>query len=164
MSLSQLSESADKCALPFQDSNGNIVFFDVQPAEPGTFTIPGVVDLETYRPGDMIETSWIYFKGDPQAGPQPGHPFERPFNSSAKFSLDIVRGNDTATVLHEIMRKFFLLFGLCPSLQRSIDKELQHPPIPPLSGKAARHLVDRVNTRCTSQNSIAHASTTSSAQ
>lgn len=113
MSLSQLSASADKCALPFQDSDGNIIFFDVQPAEPGTFTIPGVVDLEIYRPGDMIETSWIYFKGDPQAGPQPGHPFERPFNDSAKFSLDVVRENDTAEVLREIMRKLIFFFRLC---------------------------------------------------
>ena len=105
MSLSHSSKGADKCALPFFDPNGQIVFFDIQPAEPGTFTVPGVIDLEVYRPGDIVETSWIYFKGDPQAGPQPGHPFERPFNDSAKFSIDIVRDNDTSVVLHEIMRK-----------------------------------------------------------
>jgi hypothetical protein len=79
--------SVDKCALPFLDPDGNMVFFNVQSAEPGTFTVPGVVDLETYEPGSMVETSWIYFKGDPQAGPQPHHPFERPFNDIARFSM-----------------------------------------------------------------------------
>ncbi|GAB7327617.1 hypothetical protein MBLNU13_g11464t2 [Cladosporium sp. NU13] len=116
MSLAQLSKGADKCALLFLDPNGNIVFFDIQPAEPGTFTVPGVIDLEVYRPADMIETSCFYFKGVPQTGPQPGRPFERPFNDSAKFSIDIVRDNDTAEVLHEIMRKFS---GPLTSLQRT---------------------------------------------
>ena len=107
MSLSQFSKIADKCALPFLDPKGDIVFFDVQPAEPGTFTVPGVIDLEIYRPGSMVETSWIYFKGDPQTGPQPGHPFERPFNDSARFSIDIVRDDDTGKVIQEIMRQSF---------------------------------------------------------
>jgi hypothetical protein len=101
------SRKVDKCALPYLDPDGNLVFFDVHLAEPGTFTVPGVVDLETYEPGSLVETSWIYFKGDPQAGPQPGHPFERPFNNSAKFSIDIVRDDDTSKVLREIMRQFF---------------------------------------------------------
>lgn len=96
---------ADKCALPFLDPSGHLVFFDVQSAEPGTFTVPGVIDLEIYEPGSMVESSWIYFKGDPQAGPQPGHPFERPFNDSAKFSLDLVRDDNTSKVLREIMRE-----------------------------------------------------------
>lgn len=161
MSPSQILTSADKCALPFWDPNGKIVFFDIQPAEPGTFTVPGVIDLEIYRPGDIIETSWIYFKGDPQAGPQPGHPFERPFNDSAKFSIDIVRDNDTAVVLHEIMRKFS---ELLPSLRRSINRKIQHPPILRLSGKVARHLVGRAATQYTSRDSIARASTTSLAK
>lgn len=59
MSPSQISTSADKCALPFWDPSGHIVFFDIQPAEPGTFTVPGVIDLDIYRPADIIETSWI---------------------------------------------------------------------------------------------------------
>jgi hypothetical protein len=100
-----LSKKVDKCALPYLDPDGNLLFFDVQSAEPGTFTVPGVVDLETYEPGSTVETSWIYFKGDPQAGPQPGHPFERPFNNSAKFSIDMVRDDDTSKVLREIMRE-----------------------------------------------------------
>jgi hypothetical protein len=69
----------------------------------------GVVDLETYEPGSMVETSWIYFKGDPQAGPQPHHPFERPFNDSARFSIDLVKDDDTSKVLREIMRESFSL-------------------------------------------------------
>jgi hypothetical protein len=136
-------------------------FFDIQPAEPGTFTVPGVIDLEIYRPGDIIETSWIYFKGDPQAGPLPGHPFERPFNDSAKFSIDVVRDNDTAEILHEIMLKFL---ELSPSLQRSIDRGVQHPPILPLSGKVPHHLVGQVTTPCIFRDSTARASTTSSAK
>ncbi|KAK3708290.1 hypothetical protein LTR37_011555 [Vermiconidia calcicola] len=98
MESSRLSYvNTNNCSLPFLDPSGNIVFFDIQSAEPGTFTVPGVIELETYEPGSMVETSWIFFKGDPQAGPQPGHPFERPFNDSAKFSIDIVRDNDTST-------------------------------------------------------------------
>lgn len=132
------------------DPNGHIVFFDIQFAKSGTFTVPGVIDLEVYRPGDMIETSWIYFKGDPQAGPQPGHPFERPFDDSAKFSIDIVRANETADVLHEIMRESS---ELLQSLRRGIDRETQHLPILPLSGKVARHLADQVTTPRTSRDS-----------
>lgn len=63
------SDVVDKCALPFLSPNGTIVFFDVQSAAPGTFTVPGAVELETYEPGSMVETSWIFFKGDPQTGP-----------------------------------------------------------------------------------------------
>lgn len=96
-------------ALPFLSPNGDVVFFDVQTAAPGTFTVPGVIDLEIYEPGSIVETSWIYFKGDPQTGPQPEHPFERPFNDSARFSIDMVRDDETGKVLHEIMRKSFLL-------------------------------------------------------
>ena len=144
------------------DPDGHVVFFDIQFAESGTFTVPGVIDLEVYRPGDMIETSWIHFKGDPQAGPQPGHPFERPFDDSAEFSIDIVRADETADVPHEIMRESSE--PLPPPLQRIIDRGIQHPPILPLSGKAAHHLADRVATQCTSRDSIAHASTTSSAK
>jgi hypothetical protein len=60
----------------------------------------------------MIETSWIYFKGDLQAGPQPHDPFERPFKDSAKFSIGMISENDTSRVLREIMREFTaLLYG-----------------------------------------------------
>lgn len=105
MSSLRLSiDIANKCNLPFLDPNGNVVYFDIQSAEPGTFTVPGVIELENYEPGSMVESSWIYFKGNPQAGPQPGHPFERPFNNSAQFSIDIVGDNDTSKVLREIMR------------------------------------------------------------
>jgi hypothetical protein len=51
-----LSSKVDKCALPFLDPSGDLVFFDIQSAEPGTFTVPGVVDLETYEPGSLVET------------------------------------------------------------------------------------------------------------
>ena len=106
MANSRLSHAAgDKCALPFMTEEGGVVFFDVQAANPGAFTVPGVVDLETYEPGDVVETSWIYFKGDLQAGPQPGHPFERPFDDAVKFSVDMVREDDTSKVVQEIMGK-----------------------------------------------------------
>lgn len=152
---------ADKCALPFLDPSGHLVFFDVQSAEPGTFTVPGVIDLEVYEPGSMVETSWIYFKGDPQAGPQPGHPFERPFNNSAKFSIDLVRDDDTSKALREILRE-----SSYPDLSqlKFTDKPLQLPPILLRSGKAAHHSGDRVTTQCTSRDSTAHASTISSAR
>lgn len=99
------SVKADNCSLPFLDPSGNIVFFDVQSAEPGTFTVPGVIDLETYEPGSFVETSWIFMKGDLHAGPYPGHPFERPFNDSVKFSIDMVKDEDNSTVIHELMRE-----------------------------------------------------------
>lgn len=88
----------------FKSPSGNVVHFDVQSAEPGTFTVPGVIELENYEPGSMLESPWIYFKGNPQAGPQPGHPFERPFNDSAQLSVDIVGDDDTSKVFREIMR------------------------------------------------------------
>jgi hypothetical protein len=106
MASTRLSyDEGDKCRLPFLDPDGNIVYFDAQAAEPGTFAVPGVIELETYEPGEFFEISWIYFKGDPQAGPQPGHPFERPFNDSAKFSIDLVSDDDTSKVLLEVMRE-----------------------------------------------------------
>jgi len=152
----------DTCDLPYLDSDDNIVYFDVQSAEPGTFTVPGVIDLETYEPGDIVETSWIYFKGDPQAGPQPGHPFERPFNNSAKFSISMVRDNDTSTVLREIMRKCGAI--LYQSSHMYTDRSAQLPPTLLLSGKGVRPLVNGATTRCTSRNSTVRASTTPSAR
>jgi len=73
-----------------------------------TFTVPGVVDLEVYEPGEIIEASWVYFKGDHNAGPQPDHPIDRPFNVSTKFAIDMVRDDDTSKVLRGIMREFSL--------------------------------------------------------
>lgn len=110
MALSRMSNEtpeaeSDKCSLPFLDSSGRIVYFDVQSAEPGTFTVPGVIDLEVYERGCLVEFSWIFFKGDPQAGPQPGHPFDMPFNKSTKFSIGMVKENDTSTVIRPVMRE-----------------------------------------------------------
>lgn len=96
----------DKCALPFRDPGGRIVFYDVQSAEPGAFTVPGVIDLEIYDPGSSTESSWIFFKGDPMAGPQPGHPFEMPFDRyRTNFTLDLVADADPSSVLRNIMRE-----------------------------------------------------------
>ena len=105
--LSQtLVSDSHECDLPILNPNKNIVYFDVQSAEPGVCTIPGVIDLEVYEPGEIAEFSWIYFKGDPQAGPSPGHPFDMPFNNTfTKFSLDIVENDDNATFVRQIMRK-----------------------------------------------------------
>lgn len=95
------------CAFPYIGPDGNIVYFDVQKAEPGAFTVPGVVDLETYRVSEYVEFQWIYFKGDPTAGPKPGHPFDMPFdNSNTNFTLGLVNGSKTSKVVQEIMRKF----------------------------------------------------------
>lgn len=56
MTSARLSyDEADKCALPFLDPSGNVVYFDAQSAEPGTFTVPGVIDLETYESGEFVE-------------------------------------------------------------------------------------------------------------
>ena len=137
-------DEAHECDLPFLDPTGNIAFFDVQSAEPGTFTVPGVIELEVYEPGSLVESSWIYFKGDPQAGPQPGRPFERPFNDSVKFSIDIVDGNNTSTVIHQLMRESI---SVKPSLARA-KRSGQHRRILPSSGKAVHHLVDVATTRC----------------
>lgn len=68
--------------------------------------VPGVIDLEIYEPGSLVESSWIYFKGDPHAGPQPGHPFDKPFNDSTTFSIGLVEENDTSNIVHEVMREF----------------------------------------------------------
>lgn len=67
--------------------------------------MPNVIEVETYEPGSWIETLWIFFKGDSMARPQPGHPFEMPFTNSAKFTIDMIRDDDNATVIHELMRK-----------------------------------------------------------
>lgn len=159
MALSRiLPTTAGKCDLPFLDPNGHVVFFDVQSAEPGTFTIPGVIDLETYKPGDLVETSWIYFKGDPQAGPQPGHPLERPFNDTVKFSIDLVRGNDTSTVLREIMREPFSLLEV-PWREMSTNERPQRPPTHQPSGRAARRSVDQAISPCTFPYSTVHVNT-----
>lgn len=120
------SDKPDKCP-------GNIVSFDVQSAEPGTFTVPGVIDLETFEPGSLAEISWIYFKGDPQAGPQPGRSFKRPFNSSVKFSIDLVRDDDISKVLYEIMRESPRPLHRIMYTDRT---EPQRRPIPAHFGKA----------------------------
>jgi hypothetical protein len=99
-----MNETPHKCDLPFLDPNGDVAYFDIQPAEPGTFLVPGVVDLEVYEPGSFAVSEWIFFKGDPMAGPQPGHPFEMPFNNSVKWSIDIIQGNDTSIIIQQLMR------------------------------------------------------------
>jgi len=97
---------ANNCSLAFQDPSGDTVFLDFQSAQPGTFTAPGVIELETYEPDYIAEISWIYFKGDYfHDGPQPGHPFESPFNDSTRFSIDIVKDDEASTVLRELMRE-----------------------------------------------------------
>lgn len=95
---------SNKCSLPLPGPDGKIVYFDVQTAEPGTFIVPGVIDVELYKPRSFVETSWIYFKGDPQSGPQPGHPFDMPFdNHNTTFQLDLVHENDKAEIVRQIM-------------------------------------------------------------
>lgn len=99
------SDDPHKCSLLFRNGD-DVVYFDIQRAEPGTFTVPGVVDLETYKPGTVAEFSWVYFKGDPQAGPQPGHPFDMPFdNHETEFAIDLVEVDNPSVVLQNIMRE-----------------------------------------------------------
>lgn len=107
--LNQIFESdSHKCDLPIGDPDGFKGYFDLQSAKPGTFIVPGVRDLETYEPGRYVESSWIFFKGDPMKGPQEGHPFEMPFNNSVVWSMDIVRDNDTSKVVQELMGETIL--------------------------------------------------------
>ena len=83
-----------ECSVPIEGPGGQIVYFDVQPAEPGTFIIPGVIDPEDVKRNMMVEASWIYFKGDPMRGPRPGHPFDMPFdNHNTTFSIDLIEDN-----------------------------------------------------------------------
>ena len=102
------SEVLDKkCSIPIIDfdHDNRIVYYDPQAAEPGTFIVPGVIDVEKYKPGSIAEFSWIYFKGDPQAGSQPGHPFELPFdNRRTNFTLDLVYDDSASSHVRQIMR------------------------------------------------------------
>ena len=98
------SDEPVECDLLVRTSSGKIVPFDIQSAEPGAFTNPAAVDMETYEPGSLVETAWVYYKGDPQEQTQPEHPFERPFKDDVTFSIDLVRDDDTSKVLREIMR------------------------------------------------------------
>ena len=98
------SDEPVECDLLVRTSSGKIVPFDIQSAEPGAFTNPAAVDMETYKPGSLVETAWVYYKGDPQEQTQPEHPFERPFKDDVTFSIDLVRDDDTSKVLRGIMR------------------------------------------------------------
>ena len=152
-----LESEPHKCDLPLLNPERNVSYFDVQPAEPGTFTVPGVIDLEVYEPGSLVETSWIYFKGDPMAGPQPGHPFEMPFNNSVnKFSIDVVKYNDTPTVIHQLMRgsKF------CEATQANANCKRQRRRILLHSGKVVYLLVETATTHWSYRDWIALANTT----
>lgn len=71
------------------------------------FHNPTALDMETYEPGSLVETAWVYYKGDHQQQTQPEHPFERPFLDDVTFSVDLVRDNDPSKVLREIMRECF---------------------------------------------------------
>lgn len=93
------SDEPVECDLLVRTSSGKIVPFDIQSAEPGAFTNPAAVDMETYEPGSLVETAWVYYKGDPQEQTQPEHPFERPFKDEVTFSIDLVRDDDTSKVL-----------------------------------------------------------------
>jgi hypothetical protein len=101
-------DKTDDCVVGIEDSSGNVIPFDIQSAEPGAFVMPGAGDIETYEPGSMARASWIYFKGYPREhGPE--HPFEKPFDELAIYNIDLVRDDDTSTVLREIMRESSLI-------------------------------------------------------
>lgn len=101
------SDEPVECDLPVRTSSGKLASFDIQSAEPGAFTNPAPLDMEIYEPGSLVETAWVYYKGNPQQQTQPEHPFERPFLDDVTFSIDLVRDDDTSKVLREIMRECF---------------------------------------------------------
>ena len=101
------SDEPVECDLPVRTSSGKLASFDIQSAEPGAFTNPAALDMETYEPGSLVETAWVYYKGNPREQTQLGHPFERPFLDDVTFSVDLVRDDDTSKVLREIMRECF---------------------------------------------------------
>lgn len=118
-SLSSSKEAHEHdCVVGVEDSNGNVVPFDIQSAEPGAFTMPGAGDIETYEPGSMARATWVYFKGHPREKPKPEHPFEKPFEDLTIFTIDLVRDNDTSNVLRQIMRKFILILCHINTLTR----------------------------------------------
>ena len=97
-------EDANKCPLPLLDGSGSTITFDIQSAEPGAFISPGVVELETYEPGSIVHTVWVYFKGDPWDGPIPDHPFDGVYEGT-KFTIDLVSDDGAAMVLQQVMRR-----------------------------------------------------------
>lgn len=102
------SDKTDDCAVWVEDSSGNVVPFDIQSAEPGAFTMPGAGDIENYEPGSMARATWVYFKGFPREELALEHPFEKPFDDLAIFSIDLVSDDDTSKVLREVMRELQL--------------------------------------------------------
>jgi hypothetical protein len=96
-----------ECDLPVRTSSGKLASFDIQSAEPGAFTKPAALDMETYELGSLVETAWVYYKGNAREQMQLEHPFERPFLDDVAFSVDLVRDDDTSKVLREIMRECF---------------------------------------------------------
>ena len=101
------SDEPVECDFPVKTSSGKLASFDIQSAEPGAFTNPAALDMETYEPGSLVETAWVYYKGNPREHNQPEHPFERPFLDDVTFSIDLVRDDDPSKVLREIMRECF---------------------------------------------------------
>ena len=101
------SDEPVECDFPVKTSSGKLASFDIQSAEPGAFTNPAALDMETYEPGSLVETAWVYYKGNPRDQTQSEHPFERPFLDDVTFSVDLVRDDDPSKVLREIMRECF---------------------------------------------------------
>lgn len=97
--------SRDGCSFPVE-IDGKIEFIDAQHNRTaGTFINPGLLDIDVYEPDCPAEISWIYFRGNWQEGPSPGHPLDQPFNDTTLFTLDLVKDNDTDTVIKGVMRE-----------------------------------------------------------
>jgi len=95
------------CALPSFDASDHEVYFDVQSAVPGTFTNPGVLELELYPLERVAEFLWIHFKSDPQPGFRPSHPFEMPFdNRYTTFIIDLIEDEDSSAVVQQLLREY----------------------------------------------------------
>ncbi|KAK6432225.1 hypothetical protein LTR95_011605 [Oleoguttula sp. CCFEE 5521] len=91
------------CWLAVETDDG-LVYIDVQDSRPaGTIVAPSVLDLEIYEPGGPAAFAWIYFKGDTWNGPTSGHPVDAPFNDGTLFSLNLVKANDTSTIIRNVM-------------------------------------------------------------
>nr|OQO22724.1 hypothetical protein B0A51_08383 [Rachicladosporium sp. CCFEE 5018] len=93
------------CWLAVETDHG-LVCIDVQDSRPaGTIVAPSVLDLETHEAGDPAAFAWIYFKGDIWNGPTAEHPIDAPFTDDTLFSLNLVKANDTSTIIRNVMCK-----------------------------------------------------------
>ncbi len=79
------------CQFPVTGPSGHKAFFDIDAATPGDFIAPKLFDDEVWLRNSTAEMIWIYFKGDPETGSTPGHPFDGPYDDWTSFTIDLLR-------------------------------------------------------------------------